>query len=142
MSTGSELAGGLASAAATRLIDLLATDGWAAVKASVLALWRHAHPERVEADLAEARSELMRAAGDAEFERLLVAEWQARLARLIATRPEITEELRALFLGASPGAGSTDRRSMGPTTLTAHVSGGGDAYQAGRDMSITEGGSA
>ncbi|MBD0694049.1 hypothetical protein [Streptomyces sp. CBMA123] len=142
MSTGSELAGGLASAAASRLIDLLATDGWAAVKASVLALWRHAHPERLEADLAEARSELMQSGGDSEIERLLVAEWQARLARLLAARPEIAEELRALLLDASAGTGLTGQQPMGSTTLTAHVSDGGSAYQAGRDMHITEGGTA
>jgi hypothetical protein len=137
MSTNSDIAGGLAAVAAGRLIELIATDGWAAMRASVLALWRHAHPEHAEADLAEARSELIQAArtGDgAEVRELLVAEWQARLARLIATRPDVVEELRVLFPEAP--------RAMGSTTLEAQVSGGGDAYQAGRDLKITKGGTA
>lgn len=135
MSTNSDMAGGLAAVAAGRLIGLLATDGWAAMKASVLALWRHSHPEHAEADLNEARGELIQATrtGDgAEVRELLVAEWQARLTRLIGTRPEITEELRALFPETSQATSSVNQE--------AHVSGGGDAYQAGRDMRITKGG--
>lgn len=133
----SDMAGGLAAGAARRLIELLATDGWAGMKASVLALWRHSHPEHAQADLDEARGELIQAArtgddGGAEVRELLVAEWQARLARLISTRPEVTEELRALFPEMS--------RAAGPITQAAHVSGGGGAFQAGRDMNITKGG--
>ena len=61
METSVELAG-LASAAAARLIDLLATDGWAAVKSSVLSLWRSAHPERVEeeVEVMPTRNEVLR----------------------------------------------------------------------------------
>lgn len=143
METTSDMAGGLASAAAARLIDLLATDGWAAIKASVLSLWRHSHPERVEAELAEARGELVQAtqAGDSvELQGLLVAEWQARLARLIAARPDITDELRALLLNVPRDAGSTGQQATASMTLEAQVSGGGDAYMAGRDMTITKGG--
>jgi hypothetical protein len=135
MSMESDMAGGLAAVAAGRLIELLATDGWAAMKASVLSLWRHSHPEHTEADLDEARGELIQATrtGDgADVRELLVDEWQARLARLIATRPEVTEELRALFPDTSQATNSI--------TQEAHVSGGGDAFQAGRDMKITKGG--
>ncbi|MCX3061937.1 hypothetical protein [Streptomyces beihaiensis] len=141
MDTASGMAGGLASAAAGRLIDLLATDGWAAVKASVLSLWRHAHPERVEVELAEARDELARAAqgGElAELQGLLVTEWQARLDRLIAGRPEVADELRALLVDVGRDAGAAGQRT-GALTLEARVSGGGDAYLAGRDMTITKG---
>ncbi|MEU9045253.1 MULTISPECIES: hypothetical protein [unclassified Kitasatospora] len=145
MEMGLDTAGGLAAAAAARLIDLLTTDGWAAIKASVLALWRHSHPERVEAELVEARGELLRAeqAGDSvELQGLLVAEWQARLARLIAMRPDVIDELRALFLQESHDAGPTGQRITTSTTLEAHVSGGGDAYLAGRDMTVTKDGTA
>lgn len=130
-----DMAGGLAAVAAGRLIELLATDGWAAIKASVLALWRHSHAEHAEADLEEARSELVQAArtgGGADVRDLLVAVWQARLARLIATRPEAMEELRALF--------PEDSQTTASITQVANVSGGGDAFQAGRDMTITKGG--
>lgn len=134
---------GLTSVAAARLIELLlSTDGWSAVKNAVRSLWRHSHPERVEAELAEARGELLKAeesGGGAELHELLVAEWQARLARLIATRPDIARELPALLLDRPHDATSGATSS---TTLTAHVSDGGDAYLAGRDMKITKGGQA
>lgn len=143
METSVELAG-LASAAAARLIDLLATDGWGAVRSSVLALWRSAHPERVEDELGEARDELLRAresGGAEELQGLLVTEWQARLIRLMAARPDAVDELRALF-GGDPHTGrAPERRIAGPMTLETHVS-GGDAYVAGRDMTITRDGQA
>lgn len=143
METSVELAG-LASAAAARLIDLLATDGWGAVKSSVLALWRSAHPERVEEELTDARGELLHArqTGDgSEMQGLLVAEWQARIIRLMATRPDAVDELRALF-GGEPGAdGTPEQRITGSMTLEAHVC-GGDAFLAGRDMNVTRGGQA
>ncbi|MFE3900815.1 hypothetical protein ACFXPY_10740 [Streptomyces sp. NPDC059153] len=143
METSVELAG-LASAAAARLIDLLATDGWGAVKSSVLALWRSAHPERVEEELADARGELLQAqqtGDDQELQGLLVAEWQARIIRLMAARPDAVDELRALF-GAEPGtAGTSEQQITGSMTLEAHVS-GGDAFLAGRDMNVTRGGQA
>jgi hypothetical protein len=134
---------GLASVAAARLIEMLSADGWSAVKNAVRSLWRHSHPERVEAELAEARGELLKAeetGGGAELQELLVAEWQARLARLVATRPDVVEELRTLLLG-QPEATSTGQTTAS-MTQEAHVSGGGDAYLAGRDMKITKGGPA
>ncbi|MEU3842570.1 hypothetical protein AB0E88_21365 [Streptomyces sp. NPDC028635] len=143
METSVELAG-LASAAAACLIDLLATDGWAAVKSSVLSLWRSAHPERVEGELTDARGELLRAreaGGAQELEGLLVAEWQARLIRLMATRPDAVDELRALFGGEPLAAGTPEQRITGSMTQQAHVF-GGDAFQAGRDMTVTRGGQA
>ncbi|MEU2543945.1 hypothetical protein ABZ618_00630 [Streptomyces roseolus] len=143
MEMSAELAG-LASVAAARLIDLLATDGWEAVRSSVLSLWRSARPERVEEELAEARDELIQArrTGDGhELQGLLVAEWQARIVRLMATRPGAVEELRALF-GEDPGAaGSRDQQITGSMKQEAHVS-GGNAFQAGRDMTVTGGGQA
>ncbi|MFJ7069141.1 hypothetical protein [Streptomyces sp. NPDC101115] len=141
METSVELAG-LASVAAARLIDLLATDGWAAVKASVLSLWRSAHPERVEEELDDARGELLQArqTGDGqELRGLLVAEWQARIVRLLATRPDAVDELRALFGEEPRAAGTRDQQITGSMTLEAHVT-GGDAFLAGRDMNVTRGG--
>ncbi|MGP8303695.1 hypothetical protein ACTPOK_38460 [Streptomyces inhibens] len=140
METSVELAG-LASAAAARLIDLLATDGWAAVKSSVLSLWRSAHPERVEEELTDARGELLQAqqTGDGqELQGLLIAEWQARLIRLMATRPDAVDELRALFGAELRAAGTPEQQITGSMTLEAHVS-GGDAFLAGRDMTVTRG---
>ncbi|MDH2390590.1 hypothetical protein QCN29_17685 [Streptomyces sp. HNM0663] len=143
METSVELAG-LASAAAARLIDLLATDGWAAVKSSVLSLWRSAHPERIEEELADARGELLQTqqTGDGqELQELLVAEWQARIIRLMATRPEAVDELRTLFGKELRATGTPEQQITGSMTLEAHVS-GGDAFLAGRDMTVTRGGQA
>jgi len=143
METSVELAG-LASAAAARLIDLLTTDGWAAMKSSVLSLWRSAHPERVEEELADARCELLQAqrTGDGqELQGLLVAEWQARIVRLMATRPDAVDELRALLGGELRAAETPEQQITGSMTLEAHVS-GGDAFLAGRDMTVTRGGQA
>ncbi|MFJ8547010.1 hypothetical protein ACIRFH_34575 [Streptomyces sp. NPDC093586] len=143
METSVELAG-LASVAAARLIDLLATDGWAAVKSSVLSLWRSAHPERVEEELTDTRGELLQAQQTGEGEELqglLVAEWQARIIRLMATRPGAVDELRALFGEEPRSAGTTGQQITGSMTLEAHVS-GGDAFLAGRDMTVTRGGQA
>ncbi|WP_406091622.1 hypothetical protein [Streptomyces sp. NBC_01013] len=143
METSVELAG-LASAAAARLIDLLATDGWGAVKSSVLSLWRSAHPERVEEDLIDARAELLQArqaGGGEELQGLLAAEWQARIIRLVATRPDAVDELRALFGGEPHPAGRPEQQVTGSMTLEAHVS-GGDAFLAGRDMNVTRDGQA
>ncbi|MGW6582386.1 hypothetical protein ACWF76_23885 [Streptomyces globisporus] len=141
METSVELAG-LATAAAARLIDLLATDGWDAIKASVLSLWRTAHPERVEEELDDARAELIQAeqaGGDAELPGLLAAEWRARIIRLLATRPDTVDELRALLAGDLRTVAAPEQRITGSLTLEAHVS-GGDAFQAGRDMNVTRGG--
>ncbi|MEU5715915.1 hypothetical protein AB0G71_09015 [Streptomyces sp. NPDC020403] len=146
METSVELAG-LASVAAARLIDLLATDGWAAAKASVLSLWRSAQPERLEEELDDTRGELLQAQqtnDGEELQRLLVAEWQARMIRLMAARPDAVDELRALWgeeAGASSAPAASAQQIKGSMTLEAHVS-GGDAFLAGRDMTVTRGGQA
>jgi hypothetical protein len=137
MDPGSELAF-LASTAATEIVKSLATDSWPALKAAVLKLWRKAHPERVADDLAEARSELLeirkRGRDGTELNGVLVAEWQARLARLLIAQPEVADELRALLQRM---ASDTPSAGQGPSvTITTHVQGGGDAYVAGRDQTI------
>ncbi|HKN98657.1 MAG TPA: hypothetical protein VJX10_16175 [Pseudonocardiaceae bacterium] len=123
----------LASVAAGQMIQLMATDGWAAAKSSFVSLWRRLHPERVDADLTRARSDLLaaRQTGDDELEKSLVAEWQARLARLLVAQPEVVDELRRLL---NPAAGG--QQTVGSMRLDTRVTGGGDAYVAGRDQTI------
>ncbi|MFF4625099.1 hypothetical protein [Nonomuraea jabiensis] len=133
--------GALASTAAERLIDLLATDGWAAAKAAVMSLWRRGHPERVEAELTEARGELLRAEesdGGLELRALLVTEWQARLARLLATHPDLIDEMRQLVGELLHDNGTAEGQTVGSLHQEAHVT-HGNAYQAGRDISVTTG---
>ncbi|MER6362408.1 hypothetical protein [Kitasatospora sp. NPDC001527] len=127
----------LATTGATQLVGAIATDTWPAVKSGVLALWRRARPERVAEDLEEAREQLLAAeesgADAAGLRVLLVEEWQARLARLLVTHPELADELRALVDGLRASGGE---RPSGPVTMTAHVTGGGSAYLAGRDLTV------
>jgi hypothetical protein len=66
------------------------------------------------------------------LEKLLVTEWQARLARLLATQPEVVDELRQLI-----DAGG--QRTVGSMTFNTRVTGGGDAYVAARDQTINRG---
>lgn len=140
MDTGPDLAE-LASAAAARMIELLTTDVWASVRTTVLSWWRHAHPERVDADLTEARDDLLRAEPDGaaleELRGLMAAEWQARLARLLAAHPEVADEVRQSLTAGIPDPAAVGRQTMGSMTIEAHVTGGGDAYLAGRDQTIT-----
>ncbi|MER5352665.1 hypothetical protein ABT093_20320 [Kitasatospora sp. NPDC002551] len=127
----------LATTGATQLVGAISTDTWPAVKSGVLALWRRARPERVAEDLEEAREQLLAAeesgADAAGLRVLLVEEWQARLARLLVTHPELADELRALVDGLRASGGE---RPSGPVTMTAHVTGGGSAYLAGRDLTV------
>ncbi|WP_069815551.1 hypothetical protein [Streptomyces sp. TP-A0874] len=132
----------LASTAAERLIELLTTDGWAAARAAVVSLWRRGHPERVEAELTEARGELLRAGesdGGPELRALLVSEWQARLARLLATHPDLVDETREMVGGLPHHGGSAAGQTVGSLHQEAHVT-DGNAYLAGRDISVTKGG--
>ncbi|GAA2262520.1 MULTISPECIES: hypothetical protein [Kitasatospora] len=139
MDLGPDLAA-LASSAAGQLMNVIATDSWAAVKSVVLALWRRSHPERAEEDLAQARADLLAAqqAGNAEqLQQVLVAEWQARLSRLLLAQPDLADELRALLEGALAEPDADGRRpGAGSTTINAQVTGGGDAYVAGRDLTV------
>ncbi|GHF38924.1 hypothetical protein GCM10018790_15900 [Kitasatospora xanthocidica] len=129
----------LAASGATQVVSAIATDAWPAVKAAVLALWRRSHPERVEADLEQAREDLLSAQESGrpeELQVLLVNEWQARLSRLLVAYPELADELRSLVAGLVAERGPDGARTTGPVTMTAHVTGGGDAYQAGRDLTV------
>lgn len=131
----------LASTAATTVVARLATEGWEQARRGVVALWRRAHPERaetVEAELTEARAELLsaRGAGDEQTERALAEEWQGRIRRLLTAAPQLAGELRSLVEELTPdtaaGPGAAQVR------MTARASGHGRVYQAGRDQHITE----
>jgi hypothetical protein len=130
----------LTSAAARQVVTLLVTDAWEQVRGAVARLWQRVHPDRaetVEAELAQARDELLTArdAGDEQVAQALRAEWQGRLWRLLAADPDLTEAVRRLAAGdlGPPGEAAT----YGPVTMRARVSDGGSVYQAGRDQSIT-----
>ncbi len=133
----------LALAAASALVGVLATEGWQDGRRAVVALWRRARPEQapaVEADLAEARTELLaaREAGDEQAEQALVVEWRQRLRRLAAADPEAARELRRIvdeeLTPLLPPAGRQITVNQNAT-----VSGFGRVNQAGRDIRIGRG---
>lgn len=133
----------LALAAATALVSVLATEGWQDGRRAVVALWRRARPEQapaVEADLAEARTELLaaREAGDEQAEQALVVEWRQRLRRLAAADPEAARELRRIvdeeLTPLLPPAGRQTTVNQNAT-----VSGFGRVNQAGHDIRIGRG---
>ena len=120
-------------------------DSWEAVKSSVVSLWRHSHPERIDTDLTEARSDLLQArksGNGQELQGLLLAEWQARLTRLLASQPDLVDELRVLIQDQQRGAASAGHQPPISIALDAHVSGGGNVYQAGHNITVTKEGSA
>ena len=128
----------LASTAGTTIVTLMATDAWQRTREGITSLWRRVHPARVEAVAAEldaAHEDLLsaRTTGDPDTERELVAEWQGRIRRLLAARPEVAEELRTLL----------DELDTRMTTLPAvaqqaTASGHARIYQAGRDQNVIE----
>jgi hypothetical protein len=133
----------LALAAASALVSVLATEGWQDGRRAVVALWRRARPEQapaVEADLGEARTELLaaREAGDEQAEEALVVEWRQRLRRLAAADPEAARELRRIvdeeLTPLLPPAG---RRIT--VNQNATVSGIGSVNQAGHNLRIGRG---
>ncbi|WP_335755381.1 hypothetical protein [Streptomyces fodineus] len=86
------------------------TDGrqaWEAAREGLVSLWRRFQPERAEAvagELDAARDDLLLAqrSGDTDTEAELTAEWQARVRRLLAARPEVAEELRRVLAELAP----------------------------------------
>lgn len=97
----------LAGTAGSTIVTLLATDAWEKTKTAVGGLWKRVHPDRagaVEADLAEARTEVLAArdAGDTQTERDLTIEWQGRLRRLLTADPGVAAELRQVLVSLDP----------------------------------------
>jgi hypothetical protein len=124
----------LASTAAATVVTLLTTDAWGQVKKEIGGLWRRfrpSHADVVEADLTEARQEVL--AGDEVVARTLVAEWESRLRRLLAADSAVADELARVIsalAGSLPNGGSTT------VTQHAQASGHSTIVQAGRDARI------
>ncbi|MFE0583373.1 hypothetical protein [Streptomyces sp. NPDC058874] len=128
----------LASSAGTTIVTLMATDAWERVREGITSLWRREHAERAESvavELDVTREDLLVASetGDSNVHGELQAEWQGRIRRLLAIRPEVAGELRRLLdeLAAQPG---------GAPAVTQHATASGHSriYQAGRDQHIID----
>ncbi|MFI2633251.1 hypothetical protein ACH5A2_23170 [Streptomyces collinus] len=131
----------LARTAGTTMVTLMAGQAWESAREGLVSLWQRFQPDRAEAvggELEATREDLLLAqrTGDADTESELTAEWQARVRRLLAARPEVAEELRRILGELSPQP--AEAQSSVEVRLRAEVSGSGRVYQAGRDQHITE----
>ena len=134
----------LASAAATTLVQLLATAAWEQAKDVVGGLWRRAHPERVEAveaELENTRTSVVtaRQAGDEQVEQHLVAEWCAQLRHLVAAHPQLGDDLRRVVAELDAVQPDTAQPQATTIAMRATASGASRVYQAGHDLHITAG---
>jgi hypothetical protein len=132
----------LISAAATTLVQLLATDSWERAKSVVSSLWERVHPDHaevVQAELADSRDAVLaaRSAGDEEAERDVEIEWRGRLRHLVATDPSIASELSDLLESLRAALSASEQGQTGHIEMHARASGHGQVYQAGRDQHIT-----
>lgn len=130
----------LASTAASTLARVLATDGWERARAGIGTLWRKVHPARadtVEADLTQARSELVAAVqSDLDsVQRDITEEWRLRLMRLLAADAEIITSLSVLVCELQ---NMLPESSATHTSWSASATGYGRVYQAGRDLRVNE----
>lgn len=128
----------LATSAGTTVVTLMATDAWHRTRDGIVSLWRRAHPERAEsiaAELDATREDLLaaRTSGDDGVASELQTEWQGRVRRLLASRPEAARELRALLDEIEP-------RPVTEPAVAQHATASGRAriYQAGRDQHIAQ----
>jgi hypothetical protein len=134
----------LAATAGATVAQLLATDGWAAAKAAVGALWRRAHPDDASIVAAELESDHDRAVaardgGDDVTAQALVAAWQLRFRELLAGDPEIASLLRRMLdEELTPQLIAVESAPVVTVHMQATSHGSGRVYQAARDQHITE----
>jgi hypothetical protein len=107
-------------------------------------LWRRVHPERaqtVQAELEDSRAEVLaaRQGGDEQVEQALVSEWQGRLRRLVASDPQLADELRRMVAELRPMLADADPPQHTTITMQATTFGTSRVNQAGRDLHITTG---
>ncbi|KJS60501.1 hypothetical protein [Streptomyces rubellomurinus] len=140
----------LASSAATALVGRLAADGWDQARQAVVALWRRRHPERpeeaevVEAQLVEAREELLAAgaageAGDGRVGQELTVEWRTRLRDLLRADPALAVELRRVLAeleGRDGESGAGAAPGGNRVTMRATAADRAKVYMAGNDLHI------
>ncbi|MEV0695849.1 hypothetical protein [Streptomyces sp. NPDC050388] len=128
----------LASTAGTTLVGLLVTDAWGRAQAAVSALWRQARPEQaevVEGELVQARDEAVaaHAAGDSSMRDALIAEWQLKFRRLLASNPDIASELRHILNEElNPALPQGDQAWAGNVTMRASSHGNSKVFQVGQ----------
>ncbi|MFJ8742418.1 hypothetical protein ACIRL2_23880 [Embleya sp. NPDC127516] len=120
----------------------MATQTWDQARQAVVAFWRQRRAEEVpaiEAELAHCRTEVTeaRAVGDGSVEEALIGDWQRKLRRLLSEDPSLRAELqRVLDEELTPLLPDAARAGITNIRMSANVSGHGEAYLAGRDMTV------
>ncbi|WP_393071667.1 hypothetical protein [Streptomyces sp. LN704] len=120
------------------MVTALSTDLWQRAQASVGALWRRAYPERadtVEAELTETRT-LLLATSEDDVAQDSAQEWRLRFRRLLATRPDLAEELRRVL--NEDLAPALPEHQGTSTVFNATASGHGRIYQSAGNQTINE----
>ena len=136
----------LAAVGANALVEHLASDTWESAKLGIIALWRRVQPDRAEAtanDLNQAHDDLATAqssGSEASVRDAIQSEWNGRLRRLLALRPESAEDLQRL-LDSNFGIITTHSKIAGNTSITLSATGSrkSQIYQVGQgDQHINE----
>lgn len=125
----------LAAAAATTIVNLLATDAWGTVKEKIGALWRRFRPEQadaVEAELADAHAEVTEA--DETTVRAQALYWESRLLRLLAADQGVAAELARVIDDLKATAGPVNYTVSQQAKAADHST----IIQVGRDAQIGE----
>jgi hypothetical protein len=131
----------LATTAATTLVGLMATDGWAQARPVFRSLWARLRPDRadrVAEDLDDARAtvEAARRRQDADAEAAVLTEWQGRLRGLLAAGAPAVAEVDRMVRELAPLLRATTPSTA--VTMHADARGHGRVYQAAGNMEINE----
>ncbi|MGW6026593.1 hypothetical protein [Streptomyces sp. NPDC055099] len=130
----------VAGTAGAAIVSAMAADGWQHARDSVVALWQRFRPDSAESiheNFEENRRLLVDSlqAGDEHTHAALVAAWNGYLLGLLVGQPQALDALRQL----NAALGQENTNSAHPSlNMTAHASGNGQVFQAGRDQSITQ----
>lgn len=126
-----DLAGELAVAAAKELVKAI-VSGLVQVTRKVPALWRHSRPRQkaIQAELDRSVTELSDA--DEREQARQEGAWEGRLRDLLAERPELADEVRAITAELRHSLHAEGRTGV----QVGEIRAGRDAYVAGHDQTI------
>jgi hypothetical protein len=130
----------LAQSAGTTLVTMMTTEAWQRFRERITQLWRQIQPHRAETVAVELQSDREEAlaahiADDRVTLDELCAQWQGRVRRLLAARPDAAAELGRLLEEFGPRTGGA---AGAVTTQYGTASGRARVYQAGRDQHIAD----
>jgi hypothetical protein len=133
----------LASQAAAAVVQLLTTDAWEKSKSVIGSLWRGVHPDRadrVEAEIADARDDLLRIPQNADLKAALVQQWKGQLVLLLTAHPEFAATLRRMVdEELRPALPSAVSAQIGSLHMEARADRGSRIIQSGfGDVHIAE----